>query len=103
MYATGGTKVVGLVQKLLRAGPLPQEKLLGELKQSGCRIDVGGLWELCRTHGLADLRDGVWTPRGWASPKGGQPISVASGSRLPTVPDGWADAARGAAQALREE
>ncbi|WP_160330483.1 AAA domain-containing protein [Sphaerimonospora mesophila] len=39
------------------------------MHQAGLRrIDAGMLWETCATHGLADLRDDLWVPRGWASP-----------------------------------
>ncbi|MEU0559375.1 AAA domain-containing protein [Dactylosporangium sp. NPDC006015] len=61
-------RLVTLVQRALAAGPMPQEELLERLRQAGLRADVGVVWETCRTHGIADLRDDVWTPRGWAPP-----------------------------------
>ncbi|MBM7084581.1 DEAD/DEAH box helicase [Micromonospora humidisoli] len=65
-------KVIKVVQQALSQGPMPQEDLLTALRQAGLRTDSTGLFIVCATHGLADLQDDVWVPRGWASPVTGR-------------------------------
>ncbi|GIJ19808.1 DEAD/DEAH box helicase [Micromonospora lutea] len=60
-------RLVNAVQRALQAGPVSQDELITSLHQAGIRVDVGVLWETCRTHGLADLHGDQWVPRGWAA------------------------------------
>ncbi|MBE3011914.1 AAA family ATPase [Microbispora sp. NEAU-D428] len=63
------SRLVPLVQRALSAGPVPQDALLEAVHQAGLRwVEPGHLWETCATHGLADLREDMWVPRGWAPP-----------------------------------
>lgn len=61
-------RLVDVVQKALANGPVAREALLAAVQQAGLRADPGVLWETCQTHGLADLKDDMWVPRGWAAP-----------------------------------
>lgn len=128
MAKPGRPSVVALIHKALANGPMPADDLLSAIHQAGLRrIDTGALWEICATHGLADLRDGMWVPRGWARPHAPQSASrpsveeeraIAEARRLamslglpahePVPPTGpmspdWPEAARRAALALRHE
>ncbi|MET9244945.1 AAA domain-containing protein [Nonomuraea sp. NPDC003709] len=119
--------LVSIVQKALENGPVPADELLTTVHQAGLRwIDPGTLWEACATHGLADLRDGLWVPRGWAQApavparhqESIEERAAAEATRLamslglpahePLPPVGpmspeWPEAARKAAAALRHE
>jgi len=72
------TKLVSFVQRALAAGPVSQDELLTSLQRAGVRVDVGVLWETCRIHGIADLHDDVWVPRGWAPPANDRPSAATS-------------------------
>ncbi|WP_434740275.1 DEAD/DEAH box helicase [Micromonospora sp. SH-82] len=61
-------KLVKALRQALSQGPIPQEDLLTALRQTGVRTDSSGLYIACATHGLADLREDTWIPRGWAAP-----------------------------------
>lgn len=79
------------IQRALQNGPIHQDDLISALRQAGLWIDVSVLWEVCKTHGLADLGgDGVLTPRGWAAPVSGNVPSSRS-VRVPTQRDGQQD------------
>ncbi|MEU8242239.1 AAA domain-containing protein [Actinoplanes missouriensis] len=98
MRSSTASRIVTLVRAALQAGPVPQGELLTALRNAGHAVELSTLWELCRTHGLADLSDGHWTPRGWA------PMTVAlAEAGTASVLEDWRAAANGAIQALREE
>ncbi|GAA3159982.1 hypothetical protein GCM10010466_58530 [Planomonospora alba] len=126
MASPGRPSLVAVIQKALADGPVPADELLAAAHRAGRRVDAGVLWETCATHGLADLRDGMWVPRGWAQPSAVQPLprssaeerAAAEATRLamsiglpahePVPPTGpvapeWPEAARKAAAALRHE
>jgi AAA domain len=77
------TRLVRFVQRALAAGPVSQNELITSLQQAGVRVDVGVLWETCRTHGIADLRGDVWVPRAWAPPANDRSGSAATSSAVP--------------------
>ncbi|BBH71836.1 hypothetical protein ACTI_85210 [Actinoplanes sp. OR16] len=102
-------RLVGIVRQALQSGPVAQGELLLAVNQAGFRTDLSGLWDLCHTHGLADLNDGRWIPRGWAPPS-----TPSSHAERPQIPDqltaresatreSWRAAADGAIRALSEE
>jgi Mrp family chromosome partitioning ATPase len=66
MGAGHPTRLVSLIQRALSDGPVSQGDLISHLRQAGIRADLGVLWEVCRTHHLADLRDDLWVPMDWA-------------------------------------
>ncbi|GAA4560985.1 DEAD/DEAH box helicase [Planotetraspora kaengkrachanensis] len=69
MAAGRERKLITVVQEALSAGPVPRDALLTAVHDAGLRrIDAGVLWETCVTHGIADLHDELWVPRGWAAP-----------------------------------
>ncbi|GAA4207280.1 hypothetical protein GCM10022252_70710 [Streptosporangium oxazolinicum] len=119
--------MVTVIQGALASGPIAADDLLTAVHQAGLRrIDSGVLWETCSTHGLADLRDGMWVPRGWAPTPALQPrprevveeraaaeatqlaMSLGLPAHEPLPPVGpmspeWPETARKAAAALRHE
>lgn len=126
MAGRGKPNVVTVVQAALTNGPVSGNELLEIVHRAGLRIDKGVLWETCATHGLADLRDDMWVPRGRAEPQAERPAfwgsiedraateakRLAMSLGLPAyepvppagpVPPGWPEAARQAATALRHE
>lgn len=74
------TRLVRALQRVLAAGPVSQDELITNLRQAGIRVDVGVLWETCRTHGLADLNGDQWVPRSWAAPVSDLPGSESRAS-----------------------
>lgn len=68
MAAPRRPRLVDVIRKALSDGPVPRDALLTAVRQAGLRADEGVLWETCRVHGLADLEDDQWVPRGWAAP-----------------------------------
>lgn len=73
MAASRRPRLVDVIQKALANGPISRDALLTALQQAGFRADEGVVWETCRLHGIADLEDDMWMPRGWAAPIGADP------------------------------
>jgi hypothetical protein len=72
------------------------------------RAEVGEIWQACREHGLADLIDGRWVPRGWASPAPVTPEPSRREARSefrvrPRDPDGLDPLARRKIKELRDD
>ncbi len=62
-------RLVDALRRVLRHGPMTHDELMTALEQVGQRrAEVGEIWQACREHGLADLVDERWVPRGWAAP-----------------------------------
>jgi hypothetical protein len=63
-------KLVVALQRILRDGPVDDAVLVERLEQHGWRrTDSSEVWLACKEHGLAELVDGRWVPRGWAEPQ----------------------------------
>ena len=71
MAAPRRPKLPDVIRKALSNGPVPRDALLTAVRQAGLRADEGVVWETCRLHGLADLEEDRWVPRGWAAPISG--------------------------------
>ena len=70
-------KLVEALKRVLREGPVTQDALTAALEQHGQgRADLGTIWQVCQEHGLADLVDDQWVPRGWAAPIGVSPAGT---------------------------
>jgi hypothetical protein len=61
-------RIAGVAQTVLINGPAQELALLDELEQAGIRrVESGELWEALTQHGIADLVDMEYVPRGWAT------------------------------------
>jgi hypothetical protein len=62
-------RLVDALRRVLRNGPMTDAALMTALDQLGQRhAEPGEIWQACREHGIADLVDDQWVPRGWAAP-----------------------------------
>ncbi|GAA3571426.1 hypothetical protein GCM10022197_29900 [Microlunatus spumicola] len=86
-------KLVTHLQAALRSGPIGADELMEFLEQRGLRrVEPGDVFLTCTEHGLADLSDGRWIPRGWSTPgdsstdaRGSAPDVVGTASRATHV------------------
>ncbi|MDN5748719.1 MAG: AAA domain-containing protein [Pseudonocardia sp.] len=101
-------RLADALRRALRAGPVTQHELMTALEQLGQgKADVGSIWQTCQEHGLADLVNGRWVPRGWAPPDNA-PSGVRARREPPTLhrvrrpdPDGLGPLARRKINELR--